>query len=769
MPKKFSENSLLNRNLHPPTLSCASLSGTGHKRAVAATESDLRAGAAARPSLALAWHAALGRGLAQLGTWEAAGPAPDPRLRRPSAAVGAASRAALRVQLAGGGPGVSAAFGASLRAPGRGYHRGTLRRALGLERRESGAARWGTVTMALRARALYDFRSENPGEISLREHEVLSLCSEQDIEGWLEGNSRGDRGLFPASYVQVIRAPEPGPAGDGGPGVPARYANVPPGGFEPLPAAPPASFKPPPDAFQPLLQPQQAPPPSTFQPPGSGFPYGGGALQPSPQQLYSGGYQASQGSDDDWDDEWDDSSTVADEPGALGSGAYPDLDGSSGGVGAAGRYSLSTRSDLSLGSRGGSVPPQHHPSGAKSSATVSRNLNRFSTFVKSGGEAFVLGEASGFVKDGDKLCVVLGPYGPEWQENPYPFQCTIDDPTKQTKFKGMKSYISYKLVPTHTQVPVHRRYKHFDWLYARLAEKFPVISVPHLPEKQATGRFEEDFISKRRKGLIWWMNHMASHPVLAQCDVFQHFLTCPSSTDEKAWKQGKRKAEKDEMVGANFFLTLSTPPAAALDLQEVESKIDGFKCFTKKMDDSALQLNHTANEFARKQVTGFKKEYQKVGQSFRGLSQAFELDQQAFSVGLNQAIAFTGDAYDAIGELFAEQPRQDLDPVMDLLALYQGHLANFPDIIHVQKGALTKVKESRRHVEEGKMEVQKADGIQDRCNTISFATLAEIHHFHQIRVRDFKSQMQHFLQQQIIFFQKVTQKLEEALHKYDSV
>lgn len=98
------------------------------------------------------------------------------------------------------------------------------------------------------------------------------------------------------------------------------------------------------------------------------------------------------------------------------------------------------------------------------------------------------------------------------------------------------------------------RYKHFDWLYARLVERFPVISVPHLPEKQATGRFEEDFISKRRKGLIWWMNHMISHPVLARCDVFQHFLTC--GADEKAWKQGKRKAERDELVGANFFLTI---------------------------------------------------------------------------------------------------------------------------------------------------------------------------------------------------------------------
>ncbi|XP_053155744.1 sorting nexin-18 [Hemicordylus capensis] len=629
----------------------------------------------------------------------------------------------------------------------------------------------------LRARALYDFRSENPGEISLREHEVLSLCSDQEIEGWLEGvNSRGDRGLFPASYVQVIRAPAAEPPVPLPVPVPARYANVPPGGFEPL-AAPAAAFNPPPVQQQQQLPPpppQQLPSPAAepFQLPPplatSGFsfqavPYGGSS------------YQTSQGSDDDWDDDWDDSSTVADEPGVLGS-SYPDYEhGGMGGGASSGRYRLSTRSDLSLSSRGSHPGGHlHHPAGgtggAKSSATVSRNLNRFSTFVKSGGEAFVLGEASGFVKDGDKLCVVLGTYGPEWQENPYPFQCSIDDPTKQTKFKGMKSYIAYKLVPSHTGQQVHRRYKHFDWLYGRLVEKFPVISVPHLPEKQATGRFEEDFISKRRKGLAWWMDHMCSHPVLAQCDAFQHFLTCPS-TDEKAWKQGKRKAEKDEMVGANFFLTISVPtgPLASLDLQEVESQVDGFKSFTKKMDESTIQLNQTVNEFARKQVTGFKKEYQKVGHSFKGLSQAFEMDQQAFSVGLNQAIAFTAEAYDAIGELFAEQPRQDLDPVMDLLALYQGHLANFPDIIHVQKGAITKVKESKRHVEEGKMELQKADGIQDRCNIISFATLAEIHHFHKIRVRDFKSQMQHFLQQQILFFQKVTQKLEEALHKYDTV
>lgn len=89
--------------------------------------------------------------------------------------------------------------------------------------------------------------------------------------------------------------------------------------------------------------------------------------------------------------------------------------------------------------------------------------------------------------------------------------------------------------------------------------------------------------------------------------------------------------------------------------------------------------------------------------------------------------------------------------------------------LSLSTGALTKVKESQKHVEEGKMDPAQAEGINERCNIISCATLAEIQHFHQIRVRDFKAQMQHYLQQQISFFKRVTGKLEEALQKYDNV
>ncbi|KPP75013.1 hypothetical protein Z043_105775, partial [Scleropages formosus] len=79
--------------------------------------------------------------------------------------------------------------------------------------------------------------------------------------------------------------------------------------------------------------------------------------------------------------------------------------------------------------------------------------------------------------------------------------------------------------------------------------------------------------------------------------------------------------------------------------------------------------------------------------------------------------------------------------------------------------ALTKVKESQKHGEEGKVDHPHSEGIRERCNIISFATLAEINHFHQIRVRDFRAQMQHYLQEQIGFFRKITSKLEEALQK----
>ncbi|XP_065589671.1 sorting nexin-33 [Cyrtonyx montezumae] len=554
--------------------------------------------------------------------------------------------------------------------------------------------------MALRGRALYNFQSENKEEISIQENEELVVFSERSLDGWLQGrNSRGETGLFPASYVEIVR-PRAGSAYTEGSGSPAGS----PGHLHGF-CAPPAGL-------------------------------------------------SSQGSfedddDDDWDD-WDDSCTVVEEPrGAAGTNGHP----------AAGQepYGMPRAKPT--------LERQDSVGSSKRGSVVGRNLNRFSCFVRSGVEAFILGDVPLMSKIAEVYSIEMGSKGPQWRANPHPFICSVEDPTKQTKFKGIKSYISYKLTPSNFNSPVYRRYKHFDWLYNRLLHKFTVISVPHLPEKQATGRFEEDFIEKRKRRLILWMEHMTSHPVLSQYEGFQHFLRC---RDEKQWKLGKRRAEKDEMVGASFLLTIQIPTEHQ-DLQDVEDRVDAFKAFSKKMDDSVLQLTNVASELVRKHVGGFRKEFQKLGNAFQAISYSFQMDPPYSLDALNNAISHTGKTYEAVGEMFAEQPKNDLFLMLDTLSLYQGLLSNFPDIIHLQKGAFAKVKESQRMSDEGRMDQEEADGIRKRCRVVGFALQAEMNHFHERRVADFKRMMQSYLKQQIIFYQRVSQQLEKTLRMYDNL
>lgn len=54
---------------------------------------------------------------------------------------------------------------------------------------------------------------------------------------------------------------------------------------------------------------------------------------------------------------------------------------------------------------------------------------------------------------------------------------------------GLKSFIAYQLTPSFSGVEVSRRYKHFDWLHDRLCEKFNLIAIPPLPDKQVRGFF----------------------------------------------------------------------------------------------------------------------------------------------------------------------------------------------------------------------------------------------------------------------------------------
>lgn len=71
-----------------------------------------------------------------------------------------------------------------------------------------------------KVRVLYDFEGEgNSSEMTIRVGDILMVANTNVGDGWWEGtNARGERGLFPAAYVEALPAfenkPPPPPAGD---------------------------------------------------------------------------------------------------------------------------------------------------------------------------------------------------------------------------------------------------------------------------------------------------------------------------------------------------------------------------------------------------------------------------------------------------------------------------------------------------------------------------------------------------------------------------
>uniref|UniRef100_A0AAQ4QSS0 Sorting nexin n=1 Tax=Gasterosteus aculeatus aculeatus TaxID=481459 RepID=A0AAQ4QSS0_GASAC len=423
---------------------------------------------------------------------------------------------------------------------------------------------------------------------------------------------------------------------------------------------------------------------------------------------------------DEWDDEWDDST-----------GGYPESESGEGGA----------------MQRGGA----HAPS-------MKISLNKFPGFSKPGPELYLLCKQP--AKGKEKLTIYMGEVGPVWSYPETQLDCVVADPKKGSKLYGLKSYIEYQITPNTTNRPVNHRYKHFDWLYERLLDKFgSAIPIPSLPDKQVTGRFEEEFIKMRMERLQGWMTRMCRHPIVSCSDVFQIFL---SYKDEKDWKTGKRKAEKDETVGVMIFTTIE--PEAA-DLDPVEQKCEQFSRFTKAMDDGVKEILTVGNEHWKRCTGPLPKEYQRIGKAFQNLSSVFNSSGYQGESTLTDAMTAAGKTYEEIAQMVAEQPKKDLHFVMETNNEYKGLLGCFPDTIGVHKAAIEKVKEGDKLVAAGKISTHDKVTMAKRVSTMSYSLQAEMNHFHSNRIYDYNRVMQLYLEEQVKFYETV-KKLKPRMAHY---
>uniref|UniRef100_A0A672KSJ2 Sorting nexin-9-like n=1 Tax=Sinocyclocheilus grahami TaxID=75366 RepID=A0A672KSJ2_SINGR len=362
-------------------------------------------------------------------------------------------------------------------------------------------------------------------------------------------------------------------------------------------------------------------------------------------------------------------------------------------------------------------------------------------------------------KGNDKLPIYAGEVGPVWLYPQIQLDCVVADPKKGSKMYGLKSYIEYQITPNTTNRPVNHRYKHFDWLYERLVEKFAcALPIPCLPDKQVTGRFEEEFIQMRMERLQGWMSRMCRHPVISNSDVFQLFL---NYRDEKEWKLGKRKTEKDEIVGVKIFSTID-PELPELDPGQVEQKYEMYSQFTRSMDNSVKELLAVGHLHWKRCTGPLQKEYRQIGKAFQNLS-------SVFNTSAYPTLSATGKTYEEIAELVAGQPKKDLHFLMETNNEYKGLLGCFPDTVAVHKAAIDKVKEADHLVTMNKVSQQDKHIMEKNLSTMSYALQAEMNHFHSNRIYDYNRLMQFYLEEQVKFYETIAEKLKKALGQYTTI
>ncbi|KPP69983.1 sorting nexin-9-like, partial [Scleropages formosus] len=437
----------------------------------------------------------------------------------------------------------------------------------------------------------------------------------------------------------------------------------------------------------------------------------------STDQEHPQAYQGPAAMDDDeWDDEWDDTRSSA---------CYAEVDLEAAEEGATNRTEVQ-------------------------GPTRKITLNKFPGFSKSGPELYLL--AKMLPKGKEKISVYMGEVGPVWLYPEVQMECLVADPKKGSKMYGLKSYIEYQVTPSTTNRPVNHRYKHFDWLYERLLEKYgSAIPIPSLPDKQVTGRFDEDFIKLRMERLQSWMSRMCRHPIVSNSEVLQLFL---NHQDEKDWKLGKRKAEKDETVGVMIFSQIEAE-APELGLDEVERKCESFSRFTKAMDDKVKDLLAVGHDHWKRCTGPLPKQYQKIAKAFQNLSTVFSSSGYQGESTLTDALTATGKTYEEIATIISEQPKKDLHFLVETNLEYKGILGCFPETITVHKAAIDKLKDADKLVATNKISPHDKPVMAKRVSNMSYALQAEMNHFHSNRIHDYNRVMQFYLEEQVKLYETV--------------
>lgn len=332
--------------------------------------------------------------------------------------------------------------------------------------------------------------------------------------------------------------------------------------------------------------------------------------------------------------------------------------------------------------------------------TLRKSLNRFSTFVSSGAESFLLRKQTApevhTLGEGIPL-TTDGHYGTS-SSTAAAFEVSIEGWKKQSKFAGTQTLISFQVKSQQQQQSffVLRRTKHFEWLHEQLAQKFTALCLPPLvvPDGQAQGRFApQDPQERKRRAYERYLRRLARHPVVGSSEIMKFFLTC---SDDAQWKLSRRQLEKDPLKGSAFLQTLTLRPSAASPTTEYardgEDVVPEFSRVMKHMGIRVDALVEAGNAMLHA-TPGFQHVFLRLSVMLRRLvrngqqqSPSSQLNSQSNGTSssswcwkkncapcahLSTSIEETSDVMREVADYYALLATQTTEPFVEQLIEYQ--------------------------------------------------------------------------------------------------
>ena len=408
--------------------------------------------------------------------------------------------------------------------------------------------------------------------------------------------------------------------------------------------------------------------------------------------------------------------------------------------------------------------------GAREYAKVSSNLDELDSFLEDeeeGDEWNFQAEPEDYGDEDYDQYAALTPVDPEsalyideswrWQETLEYYVVTVSAPDKRKKYAGMKSYKAYTVSTPSQGWVVERRLKHFQWLRGQLAAKFPLIPIPVIPIKELKGEFapRED----KTDAISSFMEHVVRHPILRSTAVVEHFLSVSAQSNKKAWKDGKRRFEKDPISGRMFYRTVS--PAQSPLNTEVPDYLDRFSGRTKAIIPVMSKTSSSLNAIGS-QAGAMARVYAEAAVMFRAMAEGSVLDPPAFRQGVD---AVSG-CLAAIGAEYAKVAVAQ-DTVLRLLAWHTTVSKLSTSVLKGEYKARTKyimsASKAAKKVVSTPEELSRINTQKELSVAMTSIAMAEVTHFIASRQLDFKAALTAYLQDLLEHHRSMVSHIENAL------